>query len=231
MYEERRSARVPAVVWSRTAGVRQQRVLPDGCTDLIWDGAELFVAGPDTRAHQPDAPPGTRYTALRFPPGTGPAVFGVPAHELRDRRLPLAALRPDAEVRRLTERVAGAADPAEVLERAAAEALRGAGPADPRRTAVVAGLRAGLPVAEVAERAGLGVRGLHRLSLAAFGYGPKTLARILRMNRALDLARSGRPLAETAALAGYCDQAHLTREVRALAGLPPALLLAPPPSG
>ncbi|MCC5033752.1 helix-turn-helix domain-containing protein [Streptomyces sp. WAC 00631] len=231
MYEERRSARVPAVVWSRTAGVRQQRVLPDGCTDLIWDGAELFVAGPDTRAHQPAAPPGTRYTALRFPPGTGPAVFGVPAHELRDRRLPLAALRPEAEVRRLAERVAGAADPAEVLERAAAEALRAAGPADPRRTAVVAGLRAGLPVAEVAERAGLGVRGLHRLSLAAFGYGPKTLARILRMNRALDLARAGRPLAETAVLAGYCDQAHLTREVRALAGLPPALLLAPPPSG
>jgi AraC-like DNA-binding protein len=47
------------------------------------------------------------------------------------------------------------------------------------------------------------------------------------MRRALDLARAGTPLAEVAALAGYADQAHLTREVRELAGVPPARLLAP----
>ena len=25
-----------------------ERVLPDGCVDLVWDGSRLFVAGPDT---------------------------------------------------------------------------------------------------------------------------------------------------------------------------------------
>jgi AraC-like DNA-binding protein len=61
---------------------------------------------------------------------------------------------------------------------------------------------------------------LHRRSLTAFGYGPKTLARILRLQRALALARKGVPFAETAARAGYADQAHLARDVRELAGMP-----------
>ncbi|MGH4019104.1 MAG: helix-turn-helix domain-containing protein [Pseudonocardiaceae bacterium] len=51
-----------------------------------------------------------------------------------------------------------------------------------------------------------------------FGYGPRRLARVLRMGRALDEARTGAPLAQVAAGCGYVDQAHLSREVRALAG-------------
>jgi AraC-like DNA-binding protein len=61
---------------------------------------------------------------------------------------------------------------------------------------------------------------LHRRSLDAFGYGPKTLARMLRLQRALAAARSGVPLADTAMRTGFADQAHLSREVRALAGIP-----------
>ncbi|MEU5830475.1 helix-turn-helix domain-containing protein, partial [Micromonospora tulbaghiae] len=88
-------------------------------------------------------------------------------------------------------------------------------------------LAAGATVAATAAEVGLGPRALHRRSRALFGYGPKTLARILRMRRALDLARTGAPLAEVAVRSGYADQAHLTREVRELAGVPPTRLLAP----
>jgi AraC-like DNA-binding protein len=66
---------------------------------------------------------------------------------------------------------------------------------------------------------------LHRRSLAAFGYGPKLLGRILRLNRALDLARAGTPYATVAAQAGYADQAHLSRDVKQLAGVPLRVLL------
>ncbi|GGM29030.1 hypothetical protein GCM10012279_54650 [Micromonospora yangpuensis] len=76
-----------------------------------------------------------------------------------------------------------------------------------------------------AAEVGLGPRLLRRRCQAWFGYGPKTLARILRMRRALALARCGTPLAEVAARSGYADQAHLTRDVRDLAGLPPQALL------
>ncbi|GLV78800.1 helix-turn-helix domain-containing protein [Streptomyces hygroscopicus] len=250
-----------AVVWTRTAGAGPQRVLPDGCTDLIWSGTgpdgELIVAGPDTRAHLASGPPGTHAVGLRFAPGAGPAVLGVPAHELRDLRVPLAALWPDAEVRRLAERIAertagraaeriaGRTDggitgraaeriagresaPGRVLEEAALDRLRTAEPPDPVLATIVAGASRGTGVAGIAAAVGLGERQLHRRSLAAFGYGAKTLGRVLRLNRALDLARTGVRFAEVAATAGYADQAHLAREVRTLTGVPLSRLLRAP---
>ncbi len=51
----------------------------------------------------------------------------------------------------------------------------------------------GLGVAAAAAELDLGERRFHRLCLRAFGYGPKTLGRILRMNRALERARGDRP--------------------------------------
>lgn len=118
-----------------------------------------------------------------------------------------------------------AADPATGLDEAALARAAEAGPPDPLLARVVAALDAGRPVAATADALGIGARRLHRRSLAAFGYGPKTLARVLRLQRALALARNGTPLAETAARTGYADQAHLTRDVRELAGATPLELL------
>ncbi len=75
---------------------------------------------------------------------------------------------------------------------------------------------------------GIGDRQLRRRFADAVGYGPKTLQRILRFQRFLALAeREAAPdLARLALDAGYADQAHLTRETRRLAGIPPAALLA-----
>jgi AraC-like DNA-binding protein len=192
--------------------------------DLLWHEDRLLVAGPDTHAHIPDGPP-TLWAGIRFPPGVAPALLGVPAHELRDRRVDLAELRPAADVRRLSARVRTAADPTAGLEAVAADLAADADPPDPLLRRLVAALDAGRPVAVTADELGLGARALHRRSLAAFGYGPKTLARVLRLQRALALARTGVPYAETAARAGFADQAHLARDVRELAGLPLGRLL------
>jgi transcriptional regulator GlxA family with amidase domain len=110
------------------------------------------------------------------------------------------------------------------MEALAGRRLGGAEP-DPVVRRVVAGLRRGDPVAATADGAGLTERTLHRRCVAAFGYGPKTLARILRLQRALDAARARVPFAQVAVDAGYADQAHLAREVRALAGVPLSELL------
>ncbi|WP_405085322.1 helix-turn-helix domain-containing protein [Microbispora sp. NBC_01389] len=237
MYEERRAGFPGAVLWWQGAPGSAhgsapdpgpppvRRVLPDGCMDLIWMDGTLLVAGPDTAAHLVRDRAGSRYVGLRFGPGTAPGILGVAAHEVRDRRVPLAEVWPGAEARRLSERAAEAADPGVVLEEAALSRIRAAGspvgtvPASAALiSAVVGGVGAGLPVAEVAAGAGLGVRQLHRRCLDAFGYGPKTLGRILRMNRALALVRRGVPYAVVADAAGYADQAHLAREVKALTG-------------
>ncbi|MGW9027991.1 helix-turn-helix domain-containing protein [Streptomyces sp. NPDC055722] len=226
MYAERPSRFTGAVVWHRTLEPAVVRpVLPDGCMDLVWTEGRLLVAGPDTHAHQPGGP-AARWAGVRFHPGTAPALLGVPAYELRDRRVELADLWPAADVRRLTARVNAAADPATALEEIALDrAALSPGP-DPLLDVVVAALEAGRSVAATADELGLGARQLHRRSLAAFGYGPKTLARVLRLQRALALARSGVSFAETAARAGFADQAHLARDVRELAGMPLGDLLA-----
>ncbi|MFI8533503.1 helix-turn-helix domain-containing protein [Streptomyces aquilus] len=225
MYAERTGRLPGSVVWTSTPSLLQPgRVLPDGCMDLLWHDGRLLVAGPDTRAFVTGGER-SAWAGVRFFPGTAPTLLGVPAPEVLNRRVELADLWPVARVRWLTSRVNAAADPAHGLEEAALRLAADADAPDPLLGEVVNALGAGRPVAATADRLGLGARQLHRRCLAAFGYGPKTLGRVLRLQRALRLARRGVPYAETAARAGYADQAHLARDVRELAGLPLGELL------
>lgn len=225
MYAERASRLSGAVVWTNTTGGSGEgRVLPDGCMDLLWSDGRLLVAGPDTRAYLTEGGRST-WAGVRLFPGTAPALLGVPAHELRDRRVDLVDLWPVAEVRRLRRRIGAAADPVTALEDVALELAASAESPDPLLRHVVTALDSGRPVAATADELGLGARQLHRRCLNAFGYGPKTLARILRLQRALALARGGTAFADTATEAGYADQAHLARDVKELAGVPLGELL------
>ncbi|MDQ0987826.1 DUF6597 domain-containing transcriptional factor [Streptomyces sp. V2I9] len=221
-YQERPSRLDGAVVWTLDVppGPRPaaRSVLPDGCMDLIWTGGRLIVAGPDTHAFRVDPRTSGSCAAIRFGPGTAPVLLGVPAHELRDLRVDLAGLLPRTAVAALAGRIERAADPATALEDFALARSADTGPPDPLTAAVADRLRRGRSVADTAAEVGLGARQLHRRSLAAFGYGPKTLARVLRLQRALALVRTGLPYAEAACAAGCVDQAHLAREMRALAG-------------
>jgi AraC-like DNA-binding protein len=217
-YLERASLVPGAAVWRRrSSGSRAGRILPDGCMDLIWHDGTLLIAGPDREAFVDPLGVGGWYVGLRFPPGVGPAVFGIPAAELVGRRVPLADVWPAAETRRITD-----SSPPEgigaVLEKVALGRLASSEP-DPVAARVVERLDGGAAVRDIAAGLALSERQLHRRSLAAFGYGTKTLGRIRRMQRALAMPASV-PAAEVAATLGYADQAHLTREVRALTGMP-----------
>jgi AraC-like DNA-binding protein len=217
-YRERVSRIAGATVWRRrTMTSTPGRILPDGCMDLIWRDGTLLVAGPDREAYVTSSEGGASYVGLRLPPGMGPAVFGVPADRLLGRRLPLDDVWRTERVRRalavIGDAPVGAGLEAVVLARLAEHEP------DPLAERVVDGLDAGRDVHEIAAHLGLSERQLHRRSVAAFGYGPKTLARIRRMQRALAVPASVGGAA-VAAEAGYADQAHLAREMRALAGVP-----------
>jgi AraC-like DNA-binding protein len=243
VYRERASTVAGAVLWQRTAnpsaspsaspasppsagaGGSPVRILPDGCMDLIWVDGRLVVAGPDTTARLTTDTRAATYTGLRFAPGAAPAVVGVPAHELRGRTVPAAELWPEREVRLIAERLEASDAPGRVLESVAGGRPARDELADPL-AAVIAGRVGGTrghdpaSVAATAQAVGLSERQLHRRCLTVFGYGPKTLAGILRMQRAVQLARAGTPFAAVAATAGYADQAHLARDVKRLAGVP-----------
>jgi AraC-like DNA-binding protein len=158
----------------------------------------------------------------------------VPASELRDRRVPLDSIWPSALVRRLRARLEDQADPVGGLEAAVLDHLQrtrrpgaglvgidSAGGPEPWVRAAVDAVRRRASVPDLAELTGWSERQLRRRCLDVFGYGPKMLGRVLRMNDALELARAGTPFADVAAATGYADQAHLTRDWRDLTGTTP----------
>jgi transcriptional regulator GlxA family with amidase domain len=147
----------------------------------------------------------------------------VPADHLVGLTPGLEELWPDGEAQTLADQVA--ADPVATLERWAVE-RSASRKVDPLAPSVLDMAAAGVPVVAMADELGLSTRQLDRRCLEAFGYGPRRLTRVLRFGRAMDEARIGAALAQVAAGCGYADQAHLSREVRALAGTTPRGLLA-----
>jgi len=223
-----------ACLWAQVTpdgSTRRGLVLPDACTDLIWEpGRGAYVAGPDTGPAPTEMSAGTIIVGVRFRPAAGGPALGVPLSELRDQRVDLSELR-RGEARRLP----GTLDPDTAVVRALDVAAGLVADRAPDRTlAWAAGLLED-PQArteEVAGQIGLSERQLRRRCHDAVGYGPKTLQRVLRFRRfvtQIDAAAGHLPgpagdLATIAARVGYADQAHLTRECRTLAGLTPAAL-------
>jgi AraC-like DNA-binding protein len=220
-------------VWSQVIGagetMHRHRVLPDGCADLVWIGeAPALVAGPATGPVMVPLAPRTIVVGLRLRPGAA-ALLGPPVSALADRDTPLRDIWGTeplsariVEQRSIEARLAAA-------EAALARRLADAGPPD---RSIVAATRwlARHPDGRIEDLADLldtGPRQLHRRFVAAVGYGPKTFQRVLRLQRALALASRSRhgSLAALAAEAGYADQPHMSRELGALTGQSPGVLL------
>jgi AraC-like DNA-binding protein len=204
---------VACIWWRVTVAANELRVVPDGCTDVVWQqGAGTTVAGPDTTAKLVDCAPGDVLVGIRFLPGAGGGALGVPLDAFRDVRVDIA------EVDRAFD-VDGDLAPGEVIARFVSVAA--GRQADPLVAAAARRIdRQG--VGAVARDLYVSERHLRRRFHAAVGYGPKTLTRVLRFRRFVDaIDRGCTDLASLAVDAGYADQAHLTRETTRLAGLPP----------
>jgi AraC-like DNA-binding protein len=218
-YTTRRGARTGVTLWCVQPEEPTLRVIPDGVMDLMWFHDRLVIAGPDTRAMIADAAPGEVTWGLQFAPGVAPALLGVPASDLTDQRVELSDLvpvpgdlpdDPPDKLEQVFMTLWTRADPDRSLLRRAAALDRAA--------------RDGLSVRETATAHALSERSLRRLSHTVFGYGSKTLTRIHRLQRALRLAHAGVPLSEVAAVTGFADQAHFSREAKQLTGWTPAAL-------
>ena len=180
--------------------------------------------------------PGSVVVGVRFHTGSAPPLLGVSATELRDQEVSLADLwgRTGASVAQRCADLPGAAggpDRLRAIVDALLQRLDDAPAVDPvatRAASILAG-HPTPPVRDLARWFELSERQLRRRVETAVGYSPRTLARILRFQRFLGAARSsgsrGRDLARLAAETGYADQAHLTRDSRQLADLPPGALL------
>ena len=179
---------------------------------------------------------------LALRPSGARALLGLPAGELASLDVPAEAVLGGvcAELRDRLRAGCGWPERFAVLDEILLRRLlaagdgTGAGPVPPEvlwawRQLLQAG--GTVRVADLA--AGTGWSGRHLASRfrAEIGLTPKAAARVVRFDRARrHLARhhgdAGYQLADLAADTGYFDQAHLAREFRALAGLPPSQWLA-----
>jgi AraC-like DNA-binding protein len=218
-----------ACLWASVVPADRDRdalVLPDGCSDLIWEqGRGAFIAGPDTGPVRAVSLPGTVMAGVRFRPPAGGPAFGLPLSEVRDLRADLADVLPTA-----SNALSPGLHPAIAAERIldVAGTLVADGTPD-LAVAHVARLLTdpATRIEQVAADVNLSERQLRRRFHDAVGYGPKTLQRVHRFQRfvrRVDASRGACDLAVTAIEVGYADQAHLTRDCLALSGLTPAVL-------
>ncbi|MGA7614711.1 MAG: helix-turn-helix domain-containing protein [Thermoanaerobaculia bacterium] len=214
---------------SEAAAGRSDRVLPDGCTDIIFDlSGETFPAGVVVGTMTAPLRFENRAAdllAVRFRPGGAASFLRIPARRLTDRRVPLHEIWGN-EARR-PEGSFAAADPGDRLRQLAAilrSRIIEPSPSTDLATNAVALLRRGIAVERIAAELGVTRQHLSRLFVDRVGIGPKRLGRILRFRKAVRLIAKDRHagLAGIALSLGWSDQAHMNRDFRELAGSPPA---------
>lgn len=206
------------------------RVVPDGRIDLVFDLdlAEAHVGGaidePFDAVHERP----THLLGATLLPGAAAPLLGIAVGALPAGWQPLAGLvGPAAGV--LARRLGEA--PSLIARLALIETFLMArlGRTDERVERAVRAIdeQAGsVEIEGLGRRSGASPRNLSRLFHEWVGLSPKRLARIVRAQAALRRLAGPSPpdLAALAAELGFADQAHLTREVRALAGTPPSKL-------
>lgn len=157
-------------------------------------------------------------------PAAARAFFAASAEELSQRHTRLDDLWP-ADAQRLLEAlhaVSSSGQRLAVLERWLLARLRRPPPPHAGVAAAMASLRAGGRVLDAVNASGLSHRHLVLRFRQATGLAPKQYARMLRLQHALRLLQDpGLEIADCAAVAGYADQAHFTRDFGAFAGMSP----------
>lgn len=227
-----------SVTWDRgAAGPFRAEVLSDPCINVSVEtgthprfGVELpavLVHGAVTRRFGVDLHGRGRVSAAKFRPGGFTAMTGALPARGSVARL-AGELRLDAD-RLLTAVVAEADDAARA---AVLDALLSPAAVEPAADylllqAVLERMRSDralLRVAHVAAECGLSLRALQRLFTHYVGVGPKAVLARHRLQEAVAALDTGQDvdLAELAASLGWYDQAHFSREFRAVIGRTPS---------
>lgn len=208
-------------------------VWPDGCTSVALlrrpdAPPAVLCVGPRKEAMHPPVTAGQRVWGVRFRPDALEAAVGIDARSLRDH----LGFAPPPVVERLgsiLESLPEGDDADRIfaaLDGGMAALLAGASQPDARireGVRLIVQAKGQIAMAEVARGAGLGLRQLQRRFPAATGLSLREFARIRRLREALAQHLDARPRgwSRIAADTGFVDHAHLTREFRALTGLPP----------
>ena len=195
-----------------TGGSRQ-------CSGAAVSGAYCRFFVIDARAH-------ASIVGVHFRPGRAQTFLGVPPGELADRHVDLEMLWGRAAFE-LREQLCAAATVARrfaLLENALRLRLDECRPGHPAVPFALEQLaKPCVSVGEVAVEVGLSRRRFIEVFTSAVGMTPKRLSRVMRFQRARDLARriDAPDWARLARACGYFDQSHLINDVTEFTGTSP----------
>ena len=223
-----RLARHVECFWSvrPASGETTHRVLPDGCTDLVFSSTGGHVrasaVGSMTRPLITAMTPGEQVFGVRFHPAMSHGLLRVPVAELTDQVVDLESLW-GKEGRSLEQELAEAQSDGERL-RVIEARLQPPEVETPLQRAVlwIVETRGNASVDELARHVGLSARQFRRVAIEQTGIGPKMLCRVVRFrNAAARVTERPDDWADFALDHGYYDQAHFINEFREFSGLTP----------
>ena len=186
-----------------------------------------FVAGVHDSYVVTESPPYQHGIEVRLTPLGGYSLLRVPMHTLANRAVALEdVLGPEAST--LADHLVSLPDWEARFDRLDGVLLRALGEGRaPSPTGAWAWQRleessGRVPIGALAGELGCTRKHVAQRFRDEVGVSPKTLARVLRFNRAVHLLRDrGIGLADIALRCGYSDQAHFNRDFREFAGLAP----------
>jgi AraC-like DNA-binding protein len=188
-----------------------------------------FVAGMHDAAVLTEHSGRSEGIQVNIAPPAATALLRIPMHELARRIVPFEDVFASDH---LVERVAEAGDwetRCDLLEGALAARLADGAP---RSDGVawawhrLAETHGRLRIEALCQELGWSRKRLSARFREVVGLPPKTVARLLRLERAIELAGSGLEWAEVAYACGYYDQSHLVNEFRQITGASPTEYLA-----
>jgi AraC-like DNA-binding protein len=191
---------------------------------------DVSLTGMTTTARRMTTRANSGVVLALFHPAGAAQVLSLPMHELFGATVALADLLPPGEAERLQTQVAAAATDRDRVAAFDAFLVARLRP-QPPDALVAAAVRAiddaggGLPIRALARRLGVSLDPFEKRFRRSVGASPKQFASLLRLRRAIDAYRPGLPLARVAQEAGYFDQSHFIRAVRAATGEPPGRFL------
>ena len=225
-----------------------ERILPDGCVELILNfGAEFLQHKDERRELQPRnflvgqmtgpiliSPTGSvQLIGIRFHPGGTAPFLRLPLHEITDQVVELGSLasKLERDLLRVSSVAASLTEKIRELEEFLTRELLSR-ETDPRLMTLAARIvdSGGLvSVDQLANDAGISSRQLERRFLREIGLGPKLLGRIIRFQQVFRaVEQCDAAWAAVAIECGYYDQAHLIRDFHQFARQTPAVLFGHP---
>jgi AraC-like DNA-binding protein len=214
-------------------------VIPDGSAEIVLAFADAVRPSPRARAvhrfvaGQMERPWRVGYTGavdllgVRLHPAAQRLVLGVRPSSLTNRAVSLKRISPSLD--EVLAAIDGGGEPDRRLpsvETALGVLLKGVPPPHPLIAGAASEIRRSggrVRIAALARGIGCGVRRLERVFLDEVGLSPKRWARVIRFQQAFAATAAADPdWAQVATALGYADQAHLTREFREFAGVPPS---------